>query len=225
METAEASNCAVPARWKMRRVPLRSGRRSAAETPGRRSNRAVPHPAGTARPARRVDPAAESSSPPLPAGGAGAPCRRRAPRSPPTGAPAPAPAGPSCSRGCSPTSRCSAHSAAPSAELLLIAFVTAAAPVAGILTDLGESVELHGLPRPTDRPPGMISCNRGRTGTRWRNRHRSSSSISAFPGKHCHWSDTARHVLPRRRARWAPHPTLRPPDSAAQPLARCPSRG
>jgi hypothetical protein len=34
-----------------------------------------------------------------------------------------------------------------------------------------------------------------------------------------------RHAPPRRRSRWASHPAPRPPDSAANPLARCPLRG
>jgi len=68
----------------------------------------------------------------------------------------------------------------------IVAFSTEAAPVPLILTYIGEPAAPPRIARPADRPPGMICSNHCRTGTRWRNPHRNSSSISAFPGKHRH---------------------------------------
>ena len=56
---------------------------------------------------------------------------------------------------------------------------------------IGEPPEPPRIAPALVRPPGMTCSNRSRTGTRWRNPHRRLSSISAFPGKHCHVSDTA----------------------------------
>ena len=90
--------------------------------------------------------------------------------------------------------------------------------------------------------PGTVRSHRCRTGTPWRNPHRSSSSISAFPGstatgppppaRRCRPPAAPLHGAPPPRV--ARHPAAglagrpippRPPDSAANPLARCPERG